>query len=193
MAVMTDVMVDIETTGTNPGHNAMIQVAAVQFNYETGDIGPVFNRCLAMAPYRYWDDSTRTWWGRQNKDVFNSLIDRMEAPEQVIRDLVTYGTTDVPQGGLRFWAKPVHFDYTFIASYCEQFGLPVPFNFRITRDLNTYMAAMAGGVNHQDMEHIQPPTNAHDALADCVHQLKLLFAAKERNFGIQDAVFEEVN
>lgn len=191
--VMTDCMIDCETTGTNPAYNGIMQIAAVQFNYDTGEIGPVFNRCLAMAPNRFWSDSTRTWWGKQRKDIFNSIIDRMEDPGTVMRDFVSYASTDVPSGGLRFWAKPTIFDYTFVESYCEQFGLPMPFSYRTTRDLNTFMAAMAGGVNHQDMEHIEPPTNAHDALADCVFQLKLLFAAKDRNFGIQDAIYEEIN
>lgn len=189
--VMTDIMVDIETTGTNPAYNAIMQIGAIQFNYDTGEIGPVFNRCLAMAPNRFWSDSTRTWWSKQRKDTFNSIIDRMEDPGTVMRDFAAYA--NLGGEGLRFWAKPTIFDYTFIESYCEQYGMAMPFSYRTTRDLNTYLAAMAGGANHQDMEHIQPPANAHDALADCVFQLKLLFAAKERNFGIQDAIYEEIN
>lgn len=189
---MTDCMVDLETTGTDPANSAIIQIAAVQFNYQTGEIGPVFNRCLMVAPLRFWDEDTRKWWSIQNKDVFNSIIARQEPPEPVIRDFLTYATTDVPQDGLRLWAKPTLFEFPFLASYFAQYGLPMPFSFRYARDLNTYMAAMAGGAEHQKMEHIPAPTNAHDALTDVFHQLKLLFAAKEQNFGIQDAEFEEI-
>lgn len=185
---MTDMMVDLETTGTDPGHNAIIQIAAVKFNFDTGEIGEVFNRCLMLAPRRFWDEDTRTWWGKQNRAVFDSIIARMETPEPVMRDLIAFAG----DGEYRLWAKPVHFEFPFIASYCAQFGLPMPFNFRIARDLNTYMAAMAGGAVHQGMEHIHPPANAHDALADVVHQLKMLFAAKARDFGIQDAEFTEI-
>ena len=189
---MTDIMVDLESTGTNPSYNAIIQIAAVQFNYKTGEIGPVFNRCLSIAPNRYWDEGTRTWWGKQNKDVFDGIVSRMEPPEPVLRDFLTFATTDVPNGGLRLWAKPIHFEFPFLESYFSQFGLPNPFHYRVARDLNTYLAAMAGGVEHQDMEHIEVPTNAHDALADVVFQLKLLFAGKNRDFGIQDAEYEEI-
>lgn len=188
---MTDVMVDIETTGTNPAYSAIMQIAAIQFNYNTGEIGPVFNRCLAMAPNRFWDDGTRTWWGKQNQTIFNSIVERMEDPGTVMRDFLAYATTDTPSDGFRLWAKPVIFEYPFLESYFKQFGLPMPFAYRYCRDLNTYMAAMAGGAEHVDMDHIEIP-NAHDALSDVVGQLKMLFAAKARDFGPIDAVFEEV-
>lgn len=189
---MTDIMVDLETTGTDPGYNAIIQIAAVQFNYSTGEIGPVFNRCLSIAPQRFWDEGTRTWWGNQNKAVFNSIIDRMEPPEGVVRDFLTFCSTDTPNNGFRLWAKPVTFEFSFLSSYFAQYGLPMPLNFRYCRDLNTYMAAMAGGAEHQGMEHVEVPSNAHDALADCVYQLKLLFSAKNKEFGTTYADFEEI-
>lgn len=56
---MTDVMLDIETTGTDPGCAGIMQIAAIQFNYDTGEIGPIFNRCLSMAPQRFWDEDRR--------------------------------------------------------------------------------------------------------------------------------------
>jgi hypothetical protein len=42
------------------------------------------------------------------------------------------------------------------------------------------------------MDHIEMKGNAHDALADTIHQIKMLFAAKARDFGVIDAEWEEV-
>jgi hypothetical protein len=189
---MTDCMTDLETTGTDPAHAAIIQIAAVKFNFKTGEIGEVFNRCLSIAPRRYWDEETRKWWQGQNRDVFNSIVDRMEAPEPVFRDFVRFASEGAPNGGYRLWAKPISFEFGFIQSYANQFGLPMPFHFRIARDLNTYIAAQAGGADHHDMDHIEMAGNAHDALADVVHQLKMLFAARDGNLGIVNAEFTEI-
>jgi DNA polymerase III epsilon subunit-like protein len=185
-------MVDIETTGSdNHDLNAMIQLAAIKFNAETGEIGGTFNRCLAIPPKRFWAEDTRTWWMNQNREVFNSIIARMEDPGTVMRDYVAFATSDGP---LRFWAKPIAFDYGFVQSYCNEFGLPMPHHYRTARDLNTYIAAQAGGFSHVDMPHIKVDGNAHDALVDCVYQLKCLFAARDKQWAgsVQDAQFEDV-
>jgi DNA polymerase III epsilon subunit-like protein len=192
--VMTDVMVDLESTGTDPAHSAIIQIAAVQFNYDTEEIGPIFNRCLLMAPHRFWNEDTRTWWGKQNKVVFDSISARQEPPEQVFRDFLTYAS--VGGNGLRLWAKPITFEWGFLASHFAQYGLPMPFHYRVARDLNTHVAALAGGADHVEMEHLHIGSSAHDALADCVQQLRVLFAAKAGDFGahgkIVDAEYEEI-
>lgn len=198
MVEYPDLMVDIETTG-NPETMGVdtigiIQIAAVKFNLETREIGGVFNRCLALAPNRHWSEDTRTWWYGKNRKVFDSILARMEDPQQVVRDFYNFATSDVPEGGARFWAKPTTFDYSILVSYFRQYGLPSPCHFRIARDLNTYMAARAGSAKHQDMAHIEMVGDAHDALADTFHQLKMLFAADDGNFGPQliEAVATEV-
>jgi hypothetical protein len=188
---LTDVMVDIETTGTNVDYSAIIQIAGVMFNHDTGEIGPIFDRCLAIAPNRFWDEDTRSWWQGQNRTIFTDIVARMEDPGVVINDFVSWvSSANEP---LRFWAKPVTFDYPILASYCRQFGLPMPFHYRVSRDLNTYIAARAGGAAHIDMDHIPADGMAHNALADCVYQLRMLFAARDGQWAgsVQDAVFEE--
>lgn len=192
MGTLTDVMVDIETTGTAINdQTGIIQIAALKFNYETGEIGDYFDRCLALAPLRYWDMDTHHWWMGRNRETFNEIITRSEPAETVMRDFYQWSTDGTPHGGFRFWGKPVSFDFPLINSYFRQFGYEMPYHFRIARDLNTYIAAMAGGVTHQKMEHVTSEGAAHHALADVVHQLKMLFAAKERNFG-DYAEFEEI-
>lgn len=194
-----DLMVDIETTGSpaTMGVDTIgcIQIGAVKFNADTQEVGPFFKRSLALAPNRHWDESTREWWNGANRAVLDTIIPKMEDPQQVIRDFFAFGTApDVTQGGSRFWAKPTTFDYSIISSYMRQYGLPMPWHFRQARDLNSFMAGLAGGARHQPMDHIETAGAQHDALNDCFHQLKMLFAAQAGDFGPQiiDAVATEV-
>lgn len=179
---MTDVMVDIETTGTNPQFGAIIQLAAVKFNYETGDIGGTFNRSLAMAPNRFWDDGTRRWWQQQKRAILDGIIARMEDPGLVIRDYHAF----ICQEGrpVRFWSRG-SFDYYFMTSYMEQYGLQMPHRYSDARDLRSYIAGRWGYPTEPDLSWLKGTVqgDAHNALFDCVVQLKQLFAARDRQWG----------
>jgi DNA polymerase III alpha subunit (gram-positive type) len=180
-APMTDVMVDIETTGTDPYHSAMIQLAAIQFNYETGDIGPTFNRCLSMPANRYWDESTRQWWGQQKPGILQGILSKAEEPQPVVEAFHRY---IIEAGRLRFWSRG-SFDWWFIQSYMSQYNLPMPFAFNKAMDLRAFQAGLFGKPDEPDMSWLTHPGDAHNALYDCVVQLKRLFSAR-------DGVFYEV-
>lgn len=178
MTSYPDVMVDIETTGTDPAFASIRQIAAVKFNYATGEIGPMFDRCLWMPASRFWEDSTFNWW--QKMPELSAKIDiRAENPRQVMEDFVAWAGQEYQP---RFWAKPTTFDFSFIASYCRMYELDNPFHFRFARDLNSFMAALAGGAEHQDMKHVPFVGSEHNAIDDCLHQITMLFEAKNGNF-----------
>ena len=187
--VMTDCMVDIETTGLSPDDTAIIQIGAIKFNYDTEEIGEPFSRCLSIQVGRYWDEDTRGFWMGKNRSVFDTIVARMESPELVMRDFYQYAIRD---GSLRFWAKPTSFDFPFLQSYFRSYSLPMPFHYRTARDLGTYIAARAGGVEHVDMNHVESGGDLHDALADAVFQLRVLFEAKHGHFGAIDTPFTEI-
>lgn len=182
--MFTDVMVDIETTGTNSERNAIIQIAAVKFNYATGTVSDnFFNRCLAVHPGREWDFDTRGWWMKQG-NVLETIQARAEDPYTVMRAFYDWLLADWPSErpeGLQFWGKPTHFDYVFIASYFKMFGLENPCHFRYARDLNSFMAGLRGDTAHPAFEDDpQMDGPAHDALFDTLHQIKLLMHAKSK-------------
>lgn len=199
--VITDVMVDIETTGTRSGYSSILQIAAVKFNIDTGEFDPaVFDRCPERLPNRFWDDGTAEFWGKFPK-VYQGFVARQEEARKVFEDLA-YWVSGYPKP-LRFWSKPLSFDWPMLASHYEQLGLEMPFHYRTARDVNTYIACCNSmRADHVDMKHIEDAHNGalHNALSDCVLQIKMLMAAK--NGGsmpaptptklIEDAEYEEV-
>ena len=178
-----DVMIDIETTGTHVDNNAIIQIAGVKFNLETRDVcSDTFDRCLHMAPNRYMEESCRTdFWGKIPK-VFQEIVERSEDPQKVMHDFINWATaSDMNPQGVRFWAKPITFDYAFIASYCRQFNLKMPFHYRVARDMNSYIAGLSGCADHPKIDKEIPfEGQEHHALWDSFHQIKVLFAAQDR-------------
>lgn len=179
MAGLLDVMLDIETTGTDPVHTAMIQIAAVRFDAETKEIdtSTMFNRCLWFPAGRFWDEDTRAWWGRQNESILEDIFDRMEDPRVVIHELLNWIQTFNAAAPVRLWAKPTSFEFPFLTSYYKQFGLPMPFHYRHAVDVNSYIR----GRGHMDIDGfwkaIPFQGQAHNALHDVLHQIHGVFEA----------------
>lgn len=183
--MFTDVMVDVETTGTTSfDHTAVIQIAAVKFNYETEEVSDnFFNASLTIPPSRFWDAGTREWWGKQKPHILKGIMASARHPQVVMREFYDWLLADYPQtdDGLRWWSKPSHFDYSFIASYFNQYGLTNPCHYRNVRDMNSFMAGLSGSPAHPVMEkQVEFEGDEHNALYDSIFQLKVLFAQKAR-------------
>jgi hypothetical protein len=180
MAKMTDMMVDTETTDTNPHTGGIFQLSAVKFNYQTGEIGGTFDRFPSLLPFRRWNEGTRHFWQVDNRELYQQIIAKEEAPEPVFRDFRAFAS-DGPENGYRFWAKPTTFDWGFVASHFEQLGMPMPFHYRYARDLNTFIAALHGGADHVNIEdQVTNMGQKHNGVHDCAYQIDCLFHAKSK-------------
>lgn len=175
----SDFMLDIETTGTDPVATAILQIAIVPFNVDTGEVCPqFFNRSLRIPPRRYWDEETRTWWGKK-KDVYAAIVARSEDPALVMRECVRYVEDRTDQStGARLWGKPISFDGAFFESYCKQFGVDNPFPYSNVVDMRTFIRAKLGTWDIRAWERERPLVGvAHNALYDALHQVKLVLDA----------------
>jgi len=169
----TDVMVDIETTGTQPNRSGILQIGAVKFNLAERTVSPnLFNRSLRVPAWRSWDEDTREWWAKQ-PDVLYNIVARSESPRVVMDDFVQWAMQ--PGGQLRFWAKPTSFDFSFVSSYLRDFELPQPFSYRDATDMNSFFSGLYFPL---PVDREGEPTmvgTAHNALADALFQTKLVF------------------
>jgi oligoribonuclease (3'-5' exoribonuclease) len=174
-----DVMIDLETTGTDPTHSAIIQIAAVQFDYQTGAIGRSFNRCAWVPNNRYWAEDTREWWGKQKAEILDGIFDRAEDPALVMQGFVSWVQSLSALKQPRMWAKPISFEFPFLASYAKQFGYEMPFHFRDAIDLQSFIRGLRRQPDAEPFDKQVPfDGEAHDAIDDVYHQIKIALVAK---------------
>lgn len=170
-ANFNNVMVDLETTGTQPEHAAILQIAAIKFDVETTEVKrQTFDRKLWIAPGRYWDPETMEWWSRQKPEILHSILSAAEDPVVVLQDFREWVLDDL-NGPAILWAKPSHFEYPFIESYFKQHNIQNPFHFRNVVDLRSFFK----GRNVYEDPDVPFVGDAHNALFDAFHQLRMLF------------------
>lgn len=164
-------MVDVESSGTNPDRHGLLQIACVRFNLLTGAVDQnMFDRSLVIPPWRSWEESTREWWNRQ-PDVLMDIMSRAEPHEAVMQDLFAW---NAPHSHVRFWSKPLSFDFPFVQSYFKDAGYIMPWHYRTARDLNSWVEA-------RYFPDVVPPVHqsdfgaAHNAKVDCLYQIEFLF------------------
>ena len=176
-----DCMVDLETTGTDPAHAAIIQIAAVRFNYDTCEIGPSFEACLEIPAGRFWDESTREWW-LSKWDTLEPILSRAREPAEVMTEFSHWCCDTTPAlGHNRLWAKPIHFEYPFLQSYARQFGVEMPFHYRSAVDLNSFTRGMQhnpGAVPIDVQFKMTFEGEQHNAVDDVLHQIKQALSAR---------------
>lgn len=175
--LFNDCVLDIETSDTDPARGHILQIAAIKFSAQTGEISTeTFDRCLLPLPNRRWDEGTRNWWMKR-KDVLQSLLDRMEEPKKVLEDLRDWAGHD----NMSMWGKPTHFDHSFLASFYRDLGMQIPFNFRRANDMNSFIRGAYWPEEPPAWEKIIEFKGAeHNAIDDCWHQLRVIFKALKK-------------
>lgn len=183
--------VDIETTGTNPENNAIMQIGAAAFDFDRGLIGPTFCVNMTMPGNRYWDEDTRSWWMKQSPETFDSVTVNPVPPAVGIRmfaDWVCQHSSAIKEPVMI--AKPTSFERPFIQSYCAEYGVKNPFHYRADLCLNSFIRGLRRDIraNPWDLENEVPAVgNAHNGLDDALYQIAVLLTAKQRYWNAPNA------
>lgn len=170
-------MCDVETTGTSPDRNHLIQICAIRFNLQRQEYDPEpFNFCLSTVglAHRSWDESTRDWWMDEERiETLNKIRHEARDPKVVMSALALWLNNTKPL----FWANRNGFDFMFIQSYYKDLGLPCPFNWWNTNDLLSYTKGLFIGAKKPffDKKKFEFIGTRHDAVDDTLHQLRYLF------------------
>lgn len=178
------IMIDLETLGLDPATAPVIQVAAVAFNLGVDHVAltPYFNahvdaRSCLMSPFnRVVQPDTVAWWAKTDPALF---VEIMENPLRMSLDHALEGLSDWTQTieieGV--WANGPTFDISILEACYKQAGLPIPWSYRVVRDVRT-MAMVAGedpicweGGQISDYER---SGRKHDAVVDCLRQIRMV-------------------
>lgn len=172
----TDVMIDIETVGRTPGC-ALIQIAAVPFNMNTGAISNnVFkmsinlNHQLESGKGFTYCHNTYKWWKKENLELFQYLSKSRYKYDQVGNDFQKWFKNLEDYKNLRVWGNSNRFDLGIIEGWYKK-GIGEKFepfwNTWLERDVRTL--AMLDPYIKKNTKFIG---TKHDAIDDCKHQIK---------------------
>lgn len=172
----TDVMVDIETTGRTPGC-AIIQIAAVPFNINTGAISiNTFKMSINLdhqlksgKGFTYCTNSYK-WWMKENPTLFKELSKSNYKYNQVGSEFQRWFKKLYKHQDIRVWGNSSRFDLGILEGWYKK---SVGFNFEpfwntwLERDVRTL--AM---LDPQIKTNTKFEGTKHNAIDDCKHQIK---------------------
>ena len=174
----TDLMVDIETMGTNPGE-MILSISAVPFNILTGNTDiKVFNRFIDIGNEKKLKINLNTmiWWLKQDKEAIDKLLQNQTLPTfEVLKLFQMYmksfvSRTDVGKDGkpiYRIWGNSARFDLGMLEFAYNEYGLEVPWNYLYERDVRTLVEFAPHIKKETVFEGVR-----HNAISDCLHQIK---------------------
>lgn len=163
-----NLMIDLETFGKRTDA-AIVQIAAVWFDPETGAIGSTFDAVIRNSSGSV-DIDTVAWWLQQaHAPVLGAKLadpsqsgDEAELLAEFCRFVNVHGDVE------RVWAHGgTSFDFPILQSALERYGLEVPWGYRAPRDTRSLYDLAPGGMPRPPKDE----TRAHDALYDCEYQI----------------------
>lgn len=185
-----DVMLDIETLGKglNP---PILQVSAVVFNLETGEIldSNRFDQCIDITSCTNIEGDTLAWWLNTNKELLGSLVntgkDSRLSEAQVIENFCAWlNSLKIDDTTVVYlWGNGVLFDNRIIEAKIAQYNLTkqYPIKYYNNLDVRTILelGAIKLGVTSQlaFKKTIENTGTAHNALDDVYYQIKAVCAA----------------
>lgn len=171
---MQDLMIDLETLGTEPGA-PVISLGAVFFDLKTKQLGNSFYMVLDVSEQikrgRKPDGDTIKWWMTQEdaaKKVFHEKAKPAELVLQMFIDwYATGGGTPrvLPVKDRAFvWGNGSTFDISIMENLFRDYELALPWGYNKAMDVRTFKRFMGKG------EQIKKSGTAHNALDDAISQ-----------------------
>ena len=160
---MKDLMLDIETLGTKYG-SIITQIGACYFNRFTGEIGEELSLNIDMLDgaregFKMDVGAVAFWFYQPNKSFLEKTI-QMRSAFEIYRKFAKKAQC--------VWSHST-FDFSMIQDACDRLGIEQIHAYRKTKDIRTLME-LAGTHKDDDQPEVSRE-DAHDALADCKHQV----------------------
>lgn len=172
---MSEIMIDIETTGTKPGC-AILSIGAVEFDGEvmgkTFSVNVDLESCTAAG--LVIDPRTFMWWLEQSDEARKSLLTSKGVP---LDEALAQLNAAFSWKGKKIWCNGASFDFPILEAGYKAFGAEAPWDFWNLMDFRTIKNMVPRKVYSECEVKAKV---AHDALEDAVSQAKTLSAILAR-------------
>lgn len=173
------VMIDLETMGTGP-NAAVVQVGAVGFNLETGEVDPDgflmdVDLMSSLEAGGRIHQATVDWWAEQGG--FKPATANPAALHTVLYNLRAF-IGDLKWAGdkhPRVWCQGLSFDCAILEGYAERLKVAEMWPYNKGRDTRT-IYDLARTIGWEKPDGCGP---THQAQEDCLAQIKALLSAYE--------------
>lgn len=197
------VMIDLETLGLS-ANAAIVEIAAVEFNPYTGEVGECFDRTIERDDWnihgRVIDGDTLAWWFSQGKETIEaSFMDQKkvcvslysaigqliwfigDCSSSIFHGVSSNRQNELDREGPSIWCNGLSFDIPKLDEEYRHFGRSrkAPWNHWQLNDVRTIT-----NLRPEIKESIEFEGVKHNPVDDCLHQIKLL-AATLKALGIQ--------
>lgn len=162
----TDLMIDIETTGHQPGCG-ILSIAVVPFS--AGIVAPdsvhFYRKILPSSNLEYQlfgNEDTLKWWAGQPAHIREEAHSGTADLKEVLQALADY--MQLFSNAVGLWGNGATFDCPVLEAAYAATGFPIPWNFRQLRCYRT--------LNAYAPDWVTPQVNnaAHDAHSDAMFQ-----------------------
>lgn len=170
---MKDIMVDIETLGTD-SNSVIISISAVAFDMTKGKTGKTFEvgiNILEQALHGGMiDNDTMQWWSTQSKEAKKALT---RIPAEPIDDALDafnkwlVDTTSVDLKDVKLWGNGSGFDNVLIRNLYRRSGKDFVLPYWCDNDVRTLVTLANINTRDYKFEGIK-----HNGIADCKHQIR---------------------
>ena len=163
-------MIDIETMG-NKSYSSILSIGALEFDLETGKTGESFvinidlQSCLDIGLVINAD--TLMWWLNQSED---SRLQLINSKKYHISEALLKFSEFCSKNKYQVWGNSNRFDLGLLQNAYNILNLPLPWDFRLERDVRTLVSLYPNVKANFKYKGI-----SHDALQDCYNQVEYCY------------------
>lgn len=172
-----DIVVDIETLGTDPNKSPIIQIAAVVVADTSINDNLRYDMCSEELDFKNVSERTLKWWLEENSLLLSDILrrGRGNTEKMVVTGFVEFLTFIQGMGEVHLWGKGPEFDNAFLKAKCEKYGLKWPLSFRQDRCIRTVEQF------HYELGLEELPFEGykHDAISDAVDEARMLVQVRK--------------
>lgn len=169
---MKHIMLDLETGGQKPGC-IIFSIGAAQFDIVTGEVGKKFYVNIDAEDCEKWglkfDASTILWWMKQSDEARKALEDCRVSLCVALNSFESW-LEDINSTDCQIWANAPSFDCVVLSAAYKAAGLKQPWFYWQERCVRT-LVSFNPGIKKSIINDL-----AHDALSDCLYQIKYCVA-----------------